>query len=96
MRVLAGGAERAGWGRWARWQRKPNVLVVEDDRVGGGRQMLWQCGGKRFGRGRQVLFAVENVRAGRGRQVLWQRKTGTFDHEDERACCGRSMSFMRT
>ena len=76
--VQAEEAERADRRSRTCRQRKSNVLVVEDDRVGGGRQTLWQCGGKRFGRGRQVrllwktsVLAVEGVGGSEGRKTCW-------------------------
>ena len=77
------------------WQRKLNVLVVEDDRVVGGRQMLWQCGGKRSGRGRQVLFAVENECACCGSRVCLLWKPSVQAVEDERADRGRRVCRQR-
>lgn len=83
--VQAEEAERADRRSRTCRQRKSNVLVVEDDCVGGGRQTLWQCGGKRFGRGRQVpcrgrqvrllwktsALAVEGVGVSEGRKTCW-------------------------
>ena len=79
-------AERSGRGRQACWQRKPNVLVVEDDCVGGGKAnalAVWGASAlaeedKRAGCGRQVcwlwetsVLAVEGVGVSEGRKTCW-------------------------
>ena len=112
-RVIRLAADYEGSGRRSRTcrQRKPNVLVVEDERVGRGSRTFWLWKtivlageGKRSGRVGASALAEEDKCACRGRQarllwitsVLWQRKTSAFAEEDEWAGCGRSRGFRRT
>ena len=92
----------AGRGRLACWQRKPNVLVVEDDRVVGERQMLWQCGGSAlveedrcFLLWKTSVLAVEDECVCCGSRVCRQGKTSVRAVEDERAGSGSRACWQR-
>ena len=71
--------ERAGRGRQACWQRKPNVQAEEAERSGRGRRLCW--------RGKANALAVWG-------QALWQRKTSALAVENECACCGRQVRLL--
>ena len=94
--MLAEEAERSGRGRQAFWQRKPNVLVVEDDRVGGGKANALAVWGQALWQRKTSALAEEDTRACCGKRVRLLWKTSALAVEDEWAGCGRSRGFRRT
>lgn len=71
--------ERAGRGRQACWQRKPNVQAEEAERSGRGRRSCWRGEGKRSGSVGASALAEEDK---------------CLVEEDKCACCGKRVRWL--